>query len=104
MSWSTLTPVKFSPAFTLPDILNLDRKFLHHRELFNILKVTSQSTLRLPEVCIKCYKIEFIWPYMAVNEIHRLPYANSLVDDTISSIFLHRHKAKTYKLYKHDLQ
>ena len=31
----------------------------------------SQSTLRLPEVCIKCYKIEFIWPYMEVNDIHR---------------------------------
>ena len=63
-----------------------------------------QCTLRLPEVCIKCYKIEFIWPFMAVNDIHRLPYANSLVGDTISSIFLHRHKAKIYKLYKDDLQ
>ena len=30
-----------------------------------------QSTLRLPEVCIKCYTIEFIWPYMVVNDIHR---------------------------------
>ena len=63
-----------------------------------------QSTLRLPEVCIKCHKIEFIWPYMAVNDIHRLLYAHSLVVDTISSIFLHRHKAKIYKLYKDDLQ
>ena len=63
-----------------------------------------QSTLRLPEVCIKCYKIEFIWPYMAVNHIHRLPNAHSLVDDTMSSILLHRHKAKIYKLYKDDLQ
>ena len=41
---------------------------------------------------------------MAVNDIHRLPYANSLVDDTISSIFLHRYKVKIYKLYKDDLQ
>ena len=49
-------------------------------------------------------KIEFIWPYMAVNDIHRLPYAHSLVDDTMSSIFLHRHKAKIYKLCRDDLQ
>ena len=66
--------------------------------------ITYQSTLRLPEVCIECYKIEFIWLYMAVNDIHRLPYANNLVDDTISSIYLHRHKAKIYKLYIDDLQ